>query len=270
MNTIGKNEPLLSDTVLGKDRSFISDKPVIGLTVDWRKMVDNKGNYACYYYPAKLKAYQDAVILGGGIPVVILFSDNIKEIVPMLDGVLIAGGRDIDPKFYGQNVNGAIPPSDNQRFEFERELYKIYPQNLPIFGICWGMQFMNVIEGGTLIQDMSTKKKHLKHISAFDTVPGTWINQVLGSKASSFCNHHQAIDQVADGYIISSIDDDGIPHSMEKISENVWRVGVQPHPEVMTKETKEEGIDESNARLFKNFVRKAEEFKNKKKTSFLL
>ena len=250
----------ISEHEIKLHNTFKSDKPTIGITFDWRETVeDDLVKFS--YYEMKHQEYTSAVRKRGANPYVISFNDDLDEIVPKLDGLLIAGGRDIHPSFYGEPVNGSVIPPNNRRFEFEKCLYEKLSKRIPILGVCWGMQFLNVVNGGSLHQDIPTKHDHLFKVVENTIVPGTWLNQVYGEKVFAYCMHHQALNKVAKGFTVSSYDSEGYIHSFENINEEIFQLGVQYHPEVIYKEEGGEKINKQAKELFSIFVRKANDYK---------
>lgn len=185
-----------------------------------------------------------AVRLAGGRPVVISPS-NPRNSVDDLQGFILSGGADIDPKLYGQEGDGRL------MYDFERDHMEYncaamaLSRGIPILGICRGAQMLNVIGGGSLHQNLSeayggflptssllAKVAERRSIKLADngTIPAVfcwkdklWVNSI----------HKQGIDKVADGYRAVAFDELGIIQAIESKDPLHFAVGVQWHPEFM-------------------------------------
>ncbi|GIR37861.1 MAG: hypothetical protein CM15mP49_32460 [Actinomycetota bacterium] len=99
--------------------------------------------------------YAEGIIAAGGIPVFLPLSLDPSEIIPRLDGILMSGGADIDPERYGADPEPELQSIEPVRDDFElKVLEKVYENELPVAGICRGLQILNVYAGGTLFQDV--------------------------------------------------------------------------------------------------------------------
>ena len=193
--------------------------------------------------------YIKAVMEAGGIPVILpnlTDASLIPELVGGLDGVLLSGGGDVDPAVFGQRATGHLGTVTPRRDFFELELarYVLKETDKPVLGICRGIQVMNVALGGTLHIDLPDAGKlcHSLNMYPRDSVPhdiriaeNTRMAEMMGSRdghVNSF--HHQAVDAVADGFVVSawSVPDD-VVEAME-IPGKRFAVGVQWHPEELT------------------------------------
>lgn len=152
------------------------------------------------------------------------------------DGLFLSGGKDVDPKYYGAACNPKTKTEASELEELEMKLIKKFTKkNKPIIGICRGIQVINVAFGGTLIQDINETKLYQNHLQdsqqgyhhLVTSIKNTMINQYLGDSFMTNSFHHQAIDQVAPGFTVSSYSEDKIIESIEK--DNI--IGVQWHPE---------------------------------------
>ena len=189
--------------------------------------------------------YSNACLHAGQIPVVLPRTDDavaIAAMVSRIDVLLLAGGCDIDPVHYGQSPSpylGTIEPA-RDAFEF-RLLAEAVRQRRPVFGICRGIQVINVYFGGTLYQDLPTELSpasslHQRPDLEWEVVhpihitPDSRLHQLLGvTEAGVNSTHHQAIRQVAPGFVVTATADDGVVEAIESTSLPIW--GVQFHPE---------------------------------------
>ena len=165
-------------------------KPVIGITLDF----EYPGIYSKFPWYAIRHNYLHSIESLGGIPFPLLHTNkNDNELFNLLDGLIITGGNfDIDPKFYGQNSQGSRTPK-HTRTDFEISICnKFLNSSKPILGICGGEQLINVVCGGTLIQDINAYNKDtLEHeqINPRDQVShevkiktGTLLNTITKKK----------------------------------------------------------------------------------------
>jgi putative glutamine amidotransferase len=199
------------------------------------------------YLPA---IYVEGVNLAGGIAVLLppqpVDADVADRVLDGLDGLIITGGRDVDPAAYGQPPHPATdePIDDNRlRDEWEFGLLKgAIRRGIPVLGICRGAQVVNVALGGTLYQHLPDVLGHTHHqrgnaefsTSAVRTVPGTRLAELIGELSDAQCYHHQAIDTLGDGLIVSAKDSDGVIEAVEidpVRSPDNWVLAVQWHPE---------------------------------------
>jgi len=191
------------------------------------------------------------------IPLLIPQIDNndlLSEVIDKLDGLLLIGGQDISPSFYGQDCkviyssknigepylrNEILKPNQN-RDQKEISLYKLAKsKQIPILGICRGMQLINVAEGGTLHQEIDMKK--INHFvesdgwinyHSIEIVKESYIHKLLGcTDYFTSSVHHQAIDSLGDNLCISAIAQDGLIELIESKNESQFIIGIQGHPE---------------------------------------
>ncbi len=191
-------------------------------------------------------AYILSVLNSGGLPVILPPADSdeiIEEAVRGVDGLLVTGGNDMRPQLYGEE-----PCWGQGSFSPERDhldlaaIRAAYGRKKPIFGICRGIQAINVFFGGTLYQDLRQEKfctvKHFQDSEsscASHTVEiggGSVLLPVLGKKIMTNSFHHQAVEQPAEGFLVSARSKDGVVEAMES-TEGPWVLGVQWHPELM-------------------------------------
>ncbi|KXL51841.1 putative glutamine amidotransferasec [Anaerotignum neopropionicum] len=226
-------------------------QPVIGITPDYDSAA---GRYQLH------QDYAAAISAVGGYPVM-LFGQG--EIPLFLDGIVLSGGGDIDPLLFHEEPlreSGEISP---RRDQFELSLCQAAIQkNIPLLGICRGMQVINIALGGTIYQDIGVQTKStLKHrqqaprdyaTHSIMIEENTLLSHLWGKeKAAVNSFHHQGVALLGEGLRYSAKSQDGLIEAIEH-TEKPFIFGVQWHPEAM--KTGEQG------RIFAAFVQAAAEF----------
>jgi putative glutamine amidotransferase len=206
-------------------------------------------------------SYVHAVEKSGGVPIVIPVNtdkENIKRQIETMDGILISGGEDINPILYKEEPVRELGYVYSKIDEFDIESIKIALElNKPIFGICRGLQVLNVALGGSLYQDLKyIKGSHIKHSQQAKTYLGThYINikessilkEILKDKTLVNSYHHQSVKTLGRDLHAIAYSSDGVIEAIERTSEN-FVLGVQWHPELMV-DNNEEMLN-----LFKKFI----------------
>jgi putative glutamine amidotransferase len=196
--------------------------------------------------PQKHQYYQDWLREVENVEVITLSAedDNLKE-MRTCDALVLSGGRDIHPKYYGSknlDYRGAPDNYNEQRDDFEIATFKQARDNgLPVLGICRGLQLINVICKGTLIQNLDDDddKTHQGNPDKIHPVyiqPGTLLFDIVGHQQGEVNSaHHQAIDRLGEGLLINSVAADGTIEGIEwqQKSERPFMLAVQWHPERM-------------------------------------
>jgi putative glutamine amidotransferase len=229
--------------VYASAREKMVRRPVLGLTTYLQQAQTGVWDVRASLLPA---IYLEGVTLAGGIVVLLppqpVDPDISERVLDGLDGLIITGGRDVVPASYGQDRHPATddPVDDNRlRDAWEFALLKgAVRRGIPVLGICRGAQVVNVAFGGTLHQHLPDVLGHTRHqkgnavfsTSAVRTVPGTRLAALIGESSDAQCYHHQAIDRLGDGLIVSAQDDDGVIEAVE-IPGDTWVLAVQWHPE---------------------------------------
>lgn len=213
-------------------------KPVIGITTTLKNNVLALGHN-----------YAKAVSMAGGIPYLIASTDDPQElntVVGLLDGLLMTGGPDVDPAYYGHERHPQLGEVNDDRDVFELLLFKAaLKKGMPIFGICRGLQMINVAMGGTLWQDIPSDfpQSELCHRQTDDSttpahdisiVPGTVTAKVFGLTHTGVnSRHHQCIKDIAPELKITAWSPDSVPEMMEGYPRYPI-LAVQSHPEIFT------------------------------------
>jgi putative glutamine amidotransferase len=219
--------------------------PVIGIT----GRTDQSARPPNIFLFSISRTYVQAVELGGGAPVIIpphLEEAELRAIFARLDGLLLSGGGDIQPSFFGEEDSGLLWLVDERRDRLELALARwALAEELPLLAICRGHQVLNVAAGGTLIQDIPTSVPGALNHSTVAGRPKSSVAHMVevttGSRLAALIGagdlgvnsaHHQAVKAVGDGLIVTARAPDGIIEGLE-IADHPFCVGVQWHPEVM-------------------------------------
>lgn len=178
------------------------------------------------------------------------------EILDQLDGLILAGGGDVHPRYFGQELNGADPKSiDLRRDELELTLARVaLAADLPLFGICRGCQVLNVAAGGGMVQDLpghrsSTQEPRLHGVAV---TTGSHVHEIVGAAALQVNTyHHQGVDLPTLAPTLqpaAAADPDSWLLEAFESREHRWVIGVQWHPERLFE------LPEAHARLWKSFI----------------
>lgn len=184
--------------------------------------------------------YPTAIVAAGGLPVELCRDAPVTELIARLDGLVLTGGADLDPAAYGEPPApelGAVEP-DRDRWEQEL-LAAALAVSLPVLAICRGLQLVNVHHGGSLVQHLPTDPVDHARFSAdrsgvahrIETESGSLAQQLYSSSADVNSLHHQAIDRLGDGLIVTARAPDGVIEAVETPGGSV--LGVQWHPEML-------------------------------------
>jgi putative glutamine amidotransferase len=175
--------------------------------------------------------YLDAVRRAGGEPAIVPPTTDTERLAATLarfDGLLMLGGGDVDPRRYGARaVSEKVRGVDGRQDAFEAAaLAAAFALDLPVLAICRGAQLLNVTCGGTLHQHIDGHQL-LDH--AVTVEPGSRLAGIGLARPIGHSVHHQSIDRVGDGLVVTAVADDGTVEGVE--AANRWVVGVQWHPE---------------------------------------
>lgn len=219
-------------------------RPLIGLSPDEATPATP---HAVPRYELK-RAYADAVLAAGGLPLVLPYSADpavLAQLLGMVQGLVITGGAfDVPPELYGEAPRqglGALKPA---RTDFELALIRgALERGLPLLGVCGGMQILNVALGGTLYQDIATDVPGaLAHEQQTDRrLPAHPVQVQEGTLLSRACGagellvnstHHQSVKALGRGLVASASSADGLVEALE-LPTALFVAGVQWHPELL-------------------------------------
>lgn len=195
-------------------------------------------------------SYINAVYRAGGTPIIIPPFDThkqLKEYIALIDALVLSGGEDIDPASYGEDnvieLENINPDRDKWEISLFREAYKA---EIPILGICRGMQLINVSLGGSLYQDLehqlncefshlpldSKRRENLEYVNhKVNILKNTTLNKILAADHLDVnSHHHQAIKDLSKSLTIAAKSECGIIEAVENKAES-FLIGVQWHPE---------------------------------------
>jgi putative glutamine amidotransferase len=222
------------------------DRPVIGITSS--QFLDT-ASHGVFPRHSVSKAYSEAVHRAGGVPIILpFFPELASEMLALIDGLILTGGADIDPARFGDTevhpkTYDILPDRDEAVIRLAQGALD---RELPLLGICRGIQVLNVAMGGTLYQDVADQfsadiqhRQHEADIPADE--PGHLVSVAAGSllertygtspiPVNTF--HHQAVKDVAAGLVASGVADDGLIEAVES-PDYAFVLGVQWHPELM-------------------------------------
>ena len=204
--------------------------------------------------------YFDAIEQAGGIPVFMPHTggaEDAEKFLSFCDGILFAGGDDVDPKHYGEEIKFDNVETTPERDVFELALAELLKNDSrPILGICRGSQLLNVAYGGTLHQHIDGHRQDERgalNLRAAKITEGTLLRELAEAddiKTNSF--HHQAVKDVAPGFVVAARADDGTVEAIEPAERtDRFFLAVQWHPEYFYK------TDKCAANIFKAFVEAA-------------
>jgi putative glutamine amidotransferase len=246
-----------------------SSRPLIGIIPDYKEGGDN--TYSTRPFYALRHNYVDMINKAGGAAVILTYDyDAIDDYIASLDGVVVVGGYfDIHPKRYGEG--DAMHPTvklNDVRENFEYEFgKKVFKTNLPFFGICNGMQLINVLHGGKVIQHIPDNKDLMDHeqshhpefknyakgYHAVNVAKGSRLHQIVGQDSiDTNSSHHQAAKNAGIGLSAVGHADDGVIEAVEK-ADHPFCIGVQWHPEFE--------VSQADRKLFEEFIRVARQHK---------
>ncbi|HEY2931920.1 MAG TPA: gamma-glutamyl-gamma-aminobutyrate hydrolase family protein [Acidobacteriota bacterium] len=244
-----------------------NSRPLIGITT--RHEPGRIDFYLQRHYP-------EAVYQAGGLPLLIPLIEDpayLNSVMRSLDGMIFSGSRtDVDPERYGQQPAQGLgivnPLRDSVDMHLAREAMQM---DMPVFGICYGFQMLNVALGGSLIQDLPQRPGGIRHNRedssqpipqhAVALSPGTVLEKLAGDHTAQVnSTHHQAVDRLAEDLTLAALSPDGVIEAAVHRSGRPM-IAVQWHPERSFSE------DQFSKRLFEHFVALCREFRQTKTKS---
>ena len=193
-------------------------------------------------------AYVRALLAAGGVPLILspLMGPSLAaRALDGVDGLILTGGEDVDPAWYGAHPSARLSPPSRERDLFELALFAAARQReLPILGICRGIQLINVALGGNLYQDIPSERPGaVEHrpesprdarTHRIRLEPDSRAAQALGGTGFTVnSSHHQAIRDLAPGLLATGWTEDGLIEAAETPDDAPWLLAVQWHPEEM-------------------------------------
>ncbi|MBF0501841.1 MAG: gamma-glutamyl-gamma-aminobutyrate hydrolase family protein [Candidatus Riflebacteria bacterium] len=252
-----------------------SPKPLIGMTYSETSVRDEQMKIRTYcgrnYYMALQRAGARVILLPP-----VDSRDEMNSLLDMVDGLLLPGGEDVDPRYQNEDPSPLLGGVNPYRDAFELEITRLaFARRIPTLGICRGIQVMAIALGGSVHQDITSLKNVIQHSQnaprwaashriSFESGAGKnrmsgkagpgsrlagWMN-VSETHVNSF--HHQSVNNVPVGLHVVARTGDGLIEAMESVDNRIF-VGVQWHPEELAS-----GGDELAERLFSGFVTAAQ------------
>lgn len=221
-------------------------KPIIGITSQFEHLVNRK-------MVRVNNTFVNAVVEGGGVPIILPILKDIEDIdsyLSRVDGLIFTGGEDVTPIYFGEEPIKEVDYICIDRDDMELELFKrAYEKNIPLLGICRGLQLFNIGLGGTLYQDIPRQIPNaIGHACGYNVHQGYHTINIekdsilydIFKKEKLVVNsqHHQSIKDLGENMRITSTTIDGVVESIESTNEK-FLLGVQFHPEVMMNNDKE-------------------------------
>lgn len=230
--------------------------PLIGLNADFRPA---KNDSPAFSFIAA--GYYSRVLAAGGIPLILPpleSKDQINRVLDGLDGLIMIGGNDLDPRRDGFMLHPSVRAMDRRRETFDRQLMALAAERrMPFFGIGVGMQLLNVEMGGNLFlhvpEDLTEAIPHKDlhdpgHRHSLQVVRGSLMERVYGDgeiRVNSM--HHMAVDEVAPGFMVTARCPDGVVEAIESERPDWFAFGTQFHPEA-------ESASALDIRIFEEFI----------------
>ncbi|MBF0714811.1 gamma-glutamyl-gamma-aminobutyrate hydrolase family protein [Gemelliphila palaticanis] len=244
-------------------------KPIIGIaTSEINDELDVLQNTKIAYTPIDtIKGIKEA----GGLPFLLPVSDTqlAKLYAAKIDGLVLSGGHDVSPLFYGEEPTPELGATLPTRDEFEISLVQeMLALKKPIFAICRGLQIVNVATGGTLYQDINILEKNtIKHRQetnpkyashSISTEENSIVRKILGEKTTVNTLHHQAVKTLGHNLKITAKSPDGFIEAVESSINEQYILALQWHPEILLQNN-----DIQSQNLFNNFVEHVKKYKEK-------
>jgi putative glutamine amidotransferase len=218
-----------------------SERPLVAICA-----VRERARWSFWDQAANLVAhsYVGALQRSGAVPLIVPIDEHAPApVVDLVDGLLLIGGADVDPATYAAAREPETEATYPERDAFELAmLHAALERGLPVLAICRGMQILNVALGGTLNQNLVAEdgsNPHRRLIGTFvgtehdiELDAGTLVAEATGEEVhEARCHHHQALDRLGDGLVVTGRARDGVPEAIELVDGQGWALGVQWHPE---------------------------------------
>ncbi len=234
----------------------IKDRPLIGINTDYRAVAKGRATQSHVH-----SGYYDILLTAGALPVMLppfTKEADLSPILDRLDGILLTGGDDLDPRKMGLSPHPSITLMNDRRETADRLLCKLIQQRrMPVLGIGVGMQELNVVNGGGLYlhlpEDMPRGIPHRDplggvHRHTVIMEPGSRMEEIYGPgeiRVNSY--HHMGIRKLAPNFRQAAVAPDGLIEAFEGRDPSWWVVGIQWHPEA-------EGNISLDTQLVESFV----------------
>ncbi len=249
----------------------MSVRPVVGLPTQTQRG-NSDGLPDCWIMSKK---YVSTLADAGATPFIIPLLDDmvtLRAIYDELDGVFLCGGVDMDPSSYGESKHYLCGATDADRDATEMQLVRwAIQEKKPVFGVCRGVQVINVACGGTLHQDLASaipqsikhdyfpvQGRYERHLltHSIKVDEASQLGRLLGVRAIKVNSmHHQAIERIGNGLVSTAWAPDGVIEGIESSSNRHYMVGVQWHPEELA------ATDPRMRRLFRYFIQESGKFR---------
>ena len=181
----------------------------------------------------KAAPYRDALLDAGIEPIAVTPDRGALSLVGL--GLVLTGGTDVDPSFYGQDLDPLADKPDRERDVLEQRLLsEALALDVPVLAICRGLQLFNITHpGGTLIQHMERHRIENNGTHSTEVLEGTRLSAILGAGIHRVnSRHHQSVAEVGEGLVVSARSPDGVVEGLER-ADRRFAVSVQWHPEDM-------------------------------------
>ncbi len=221
-------------------------RPLIGITTSVNSRDYEVSNQSVVMLPEN---YPSAVKDAGGIPLLLSQCDDVDGLLDCLDGLVISGGRDINPNLYGQEPHRKTIDFSDKQDQWEKSLIEgAIDREIPLLCICRGHQLLCVIRGGKLFQDLPTTKGYEKH----GANGGQWskhtikleknslISELLGDEIIGNSGHHQGVHDAGDLKVVGRTSD-GLIEAVE-LNDYPFLISTQWHPEMLKQDSIFEGL----------------------------
>lgn len=218
----------------------MTTQPIIGVNCDFR---DAKGGTPGFGFVSE--GYFRKISLAGGVPILIPILDcpeQLDRVLDIVDGVVLVGGGDLDPRNDGFMLHHTVNPMSPVREGFDRMLCnELFQRRIPTFGIGVGMQLLNLTCGGNLFLDIATDipnairhrdNQDITHRHTLNIDSDSILSRVYGEgEIRVLSRHHMAIDELAPGFRVTARCPDGVVEAIESEMVDWFAMGTQFHPE---------------------------------------